>query len=187
MTDTHIEDGVEPDAADLDDDEDYLQPNVSRRIPWPTALLAIGVIAGLAFTGGVLVQKHHERSSTPANGLPSGLPPGLSGLASGNLPAGIPGAGGGLGSGGQSGGTGAAPGATSTAPVVVGTVSSVRGTTVKVKDLGGTTHTVKTSADTTLARPGIGASGALVKGETVSVTGTKSDDGTITATGITVR
>ena len=72
-------------------------------------------------------------------------------------------------------------------PVLVGTVTSIDGTTVQVKDLGGTVHAVTTTADTTLARTGIQASAALAKGDTVTITGTKASDGAITATGITVR
>lgn len=178
MIDTTLEAGDEQDPGNPDDDEDYLQPRARRRLPWLTAVLAVGVIAGLAFTGGVLAQKHHDTSSA-ASGLPTGLPTGLAdALASGNRPTGFPDAG---------GSAGAATTGTSAAPVLVGTVTSIDGTLVEVKDLSGTVHAVSTTSDTTLARTGIKASAALAKGDTVTITGTKSADGTITATGITVR
>ena len=117
-------------------------------------------------------------SSTSSGGLPTGLPSGLSDvLASGDLPAGFPGAGG-AGGGGGTGGAGAGTGTSSAAvPVLVGTVTSIDGTTVRVEDLGGTVHAVTTTSDTTLARTGIKASAALTKGDTVTITGTKASDG----------
>jgi Domain of unknown function (DUF5666) len=178
MTDTNLEADAGPGVSATDEeDEDYLQPAARRRLPWLTAALAVGLIAGLAFTGGVLVQKNHDTTST-ANGLPTGLPAGL-----GNLPAGFP-----NGGAGAPGAAGAGTGTTSSAgPVLVGTVTSIDGTTVKVKDLSGTVHAVSTTSDTTLARTGLKASAALANGDTVTITGTKASDGTVTATGITIR
>ena len=186
MTDTNFEAGVESGFTDPDDDdEDYLQPTARRRVPWLTAVLAVGLVAGLAFTGGVLCRRTTTRPrrlgtdsrqgclldcgrlGRPARRIPrrrrSGRRRGNRWRPRGREPRRQP-----LPSWW-------APSPRSTAPPC------------RSRTSGGTVHAVTTTSDTTLARTGLKASAALANGDTVTITGTKASDGAITATGITVR
>lgn len=168
------------------DDLDLLGPDPSRpKLGRLGALLAAGIVAALAFTGGVLVQKNHDR--------------GLSGAARGGMPgigdqegaaqrgpdggAGMPGGDGGTGAGGSTTDSGSS-GASAT-PVVVGSIVSVKGSALTVKNFAGKSVTVHVPDDTPVTVPGL--SGAVRAGATVSVTGTTATDGTVTAATITVR
>ena len=72
-------------------------------------------------------------------------------------------------------------------PVLIGTVESVSGSDLTVKDLGGTSHVVHATATTTLSVVSADWSGSLKAGATVSVQGTKAADGSVTATVVTQR
>jgi hypothetical protein len=158
------------------EDADFAELPPRRRVPLLTKGLIVGILMVVAFGGGVVIQKQHDASSaSTSTGFPS---------LSGGIPAGA-GAGtggGGAGNGGASGGSAAASG-----PVVVGTVVGVAGNDVTVKDLGGSSHVVHVSATTGLATSSVDWSTSLKPGTTVSVNGTKADDGTITATTVTQR
>jgi hypothetical protein len=131
-----------------------------RRVPLLTACLVAAIALGLAFTGGVVVQKRHDSGSTAAaTGFPSGLP-------------GFPGAGSVAGFG--SGSSGGASAGTSSGPVLIGTVVKVDGTNVTVKDLSGKTYVVRTTTSTTVTRSTSTPLTGLMAGDTVSVEGTKS-------------
>ncbi len=184
-TDTPLEDLLEPDRPAPDayasDDDEFDDAPSARRIPRLTAALIAAVALGLAFTGGVLVQKHATSSSSTAasgfpggaGGLPSGFPSGLGGL-------------GGLGGGTSSGGSGGST-STSDVPVVVGTVVSVSGTQVTVKDLGGKTHVIRTTTTTTVTSQKKVPLSTLTAGQSVRVSGTKTADGSVDATAVTAR
>ena len=122
--------------------EEELPPRPRNRLlaPLPLGLIAV-LIAATGFLGGVLVQKGSEGGGS-ASGLPGGLPSflkekggeGSSSEGSGGLPAGFPGAG---------SGSGAA---------VSGTVSSVNGRTIYVKDSEGATVAVRVQDGSKVSR-----------------------------------
>jgi hypothetical protein len=159
------------------DDYDYdydIAP--ARRMPRTTLALLIGVLIAGGFASGVLVQKRHDKGlGSSASALPAGFPTG-----------GFPGANSANSANSANGATTGTRAATS-GPVLVGTVVSVSGTTITVKDLGGTTHTVATTATTTVAKQEQQKLTDLTAGQTVSVNGTKADDGSVTATAVTLR
>jgi len=170
-----VPEGTAPQSAMTDtDDADFAEPPPKRRVPVLTKGLIVGILMVVAFGGGVMIQKQHDASSASAS---SGFP-----SFAGGIPAGAGAGGGGASNGGASGGSTAASG-----PVVVGTVVGVAGNDVTVKDLGGSTHVVHVSATTGLATTSVTWSTSLKPGTTVSVNGTKADDGTITATTVTQR
>ena len=172
-----VSDGTAPQSAITDADEaDFAEPPPKRRVPLLTKGLIVGILMVLAFGGGVIIQKQHDASSASAT---SGFPSFAGGIPAG---AGAGAGGGGASNGGASGGSAAASG-----PVVVGTVVGVAGNDVTVKDLGGSSHVVHVSATTGLATSSVDWSTSLKPGTTVSVNGTKADDGTITATTVTQR
>jgi hypothetical protein len=172
-----------PAALDLeDDDADITALPPRRRVPGLTKVLFIAIIGTLAFAGGVLVQKQHDAAlaTTPAS---------LASLFAGGLPTG--------GGGGLSGGLGGAPtssapatggsGSTGDVPVLIGTVVSVSGSELTVKDLGGTSHVVQATATTTISVVSADWSASLKVGATVSIEGSKAADGSVTATAVTQR
>ena len=170
-----VPEGTAPQSAMTDaDDADFAELPPKRRVPVLTKGLIVGILMVVAFGGGVMIQKQHDASSASAS---SGFP-----SFAGGIPAGAGAGGGGASNGGASGGSTAASG-----PVVVGTVVGVAGNDVTVKDLGGSTHVVHVSATTGLATTSVTWSTSLKPGTTVSVNGTKADDGTITATTVTQR
>ncbi len=132
-----------------------LPPRPRNRLlaPLPLALIAV-LIAAAGFLGGVLVQKGSEGSS--AAGLPAGLPSFLSegaGEGSSGLPAGFPG-----------GSSGAA---------VSGTVSSVDGRTIYVKDSDGATVAVRVEDGSTVSRDSNVGVKKIRPGDSVVVQGAK--------------
>lgn len=173
------------DAVDVVDDYDYDYDTDEPHRTWPKITLAlfVGVLMAVAFTGGVLAQKRNDTGLiSAATSLPAGFP------------AGFPG-GGGAGGGGAVGGPGAAvdgtgtTGAATTGPVLVGTVVAVSGagTTVTVKDLGGTKHTVTTTGTTTVTKESQKKITDLAAGDTVSINGKRATSGSVAATAFTIR
>jgi hypothetical protein len=83
-------------------------------------------------------------------------------------------------------GRGARPGG-GTAPAgsfAAGSVTSVSGGTLTVKDASGTAWTVTTSTSTTVTKAAPTTLSALVIGQPVQVMGAKANDGTVTATSV---
>lgn len=134
---------------------DELPPRPRNRLfaPLPLALMAV-LIAATGFLGGVLVQKGSEGSSAagPPGGLPSFLGEGA-GEESGGLPAGFPGS-----------GSGAA---------VSGTVSSIDGRTIYVKDSGGSTVAVRVEDGSRVSRDSNVGVKKIRPGDSVVVQGSK--------------
>jgi hypothetical protein len=170
MLDATVEQSAEPppsddlvDEDDLDLDED-LDAAPRRRVGWVTRGLAAGILLALAFTGGVLVQKHHDAGTSAGSfaAFSGGVPSGGSASSSGS----------------QGGGS---------TPAVIGTVVSVDGNRIIVRDLSGTKHVVKTTDATTITRSTTIPVSKLTAGTTVVVVGTQADDGTTSATAVTVR
>lgn len=152
--------GTPPQSGMTDaDDADFAELPPTRRVPALTKGLIVGILMVVAFGGGVMIQKQHDAGSASASsGVPSFSTAGVPSFST------------------------AASG-----PVVVGTVVGVAGNDVTVKDLGGSTHVVHVSATTGLATTSVDWSTSLKPGTTVSVNGTKADDGSITATTVTQR
>jgi len=165
-----------PQGPDDPYDEDIAEIPPHRRVPLLTACLVGAIALGLAFTGGVLVQKRHDSTSTTAaSGLPSGMsgfPGGSAGMPSGV--SGFPGMGSATGSGTGSGANTGTSAGTSSGPVLIGTIVKVDGTKVTVKDLSGKTYIVSTTTSTTLTQSTSIPLTGLKAGDTVSVEGTKS-------------
>ena len=183
MLDPKEEQAADPPSADqlgderYEDDPDFdedIDVAPRRRVGWITRGLVAGILLVLAFTGGVSIQKHHD-AQTSAGSLPA-----FSG--SGGFP--------GLGStstSGSGGGGGSGTQGNSSAPAVIGTVVSVHGNRVIVRDLNGTNHVVETTDATTITRSTEITVSKLTAGTTVVVVGTRSSDGATSATAVTVR
>lgn len=174
-----VPEGPAPQGATIDDDDaDFAELPPKRGVPRITKLLLVGILIAAALSGGVMIQKNFGASSASS---PSGFPTFANGIPAG-FPSGAGGGGGGAGNGGSGQGSTAASG-----PVVVGTVVSISGEDVTVKDLGGAMHVVHVTATTGLATAGVDWATSLKPGSTVSVNGTKADDGSVTATTVTQR
>lgn len=169
---------IDADADTDTDDEFGAPPARHRRVPPITALLALGVVLALTFTGGVLTQKHHDAGmSASSSGFPS--------LGAGGFPTGL---GGGTPRGATSGGTSASGGSTTTTgPAVIGTVVKVVGQTMTVKDLGGKSHVIHLTDTTKATKTTTVDLDAIKGGTTVTVSGTTSADGSVSAATITTR
>ena len=184
------------------DDEDFAPPPPRRTSRVTFGLTALAVLA-LGFLGGALVQKHEGTATTAAAGGRAGRARGtgaFAGLAEGGTGAGGFGgfgAAGGTGTGaGTAAGTGAA-GATGTTgaaaapagptPIAIGTVVSISGNTLVVKDLGGTTHTLTIGTGVTLSTSTPFTATSLKPGEAVTVDGTTGTTGASTVTTVVRR
>ena len=188
---------IEPADDDLD-----LLAEVDRKPSRATVLLIAGILATLAFVGGVVVQKHYGGTATaagPGAGGFTGRPGGNAGAyggfggAAGGFggqagagPGAGTGAAGGAG-GGAAGGGGTTGGGTAATPVVVGTVSKLSGRTLTVKNLGGKSVKVKVPEGASITLVAGKSLTTLKIGATVSVAGSTAADGTVTATAVTVR
>jgi hypothetical protein len=163
----------EQDPVEADPDEWLIAPARARRLPKLTAALVAGIVLAAAFTGGVLVQKHHDRSLAASSSAS---------LPSGALPAGGFGSLSGASQSASSGTTSA-----SSSPAVIGTVVSIHGRVVTVRNVAGKTVKVTVPASTTVTNQRTISLTNLTRGRSVVVTGTTRTDGTVTATAITTR
>jgi hypothetical protein len=185
----------------IDDDEDFA-PRPRFRLSALSILLIVILIAGIGFLGGVSVGKNHASTSSGTGAARTGGTArgafggegfaGFGGGAAGAGGAGTAGTGtagtGTAGTGTAGTGTGGTGTATAAAtPVVIGTISSVSGKTVVVKNLGGTSITVHLSATTTVTKLASTTASALAAGQAVSVYGTTAADKSVTATNLTIR
>ncbi|MFC4950512.1 hypothetical protein [Pseudonocardia sp. GCM10023141] len=172
-------------------DDDLFEPGWDRpkRTNRLTVVLVGGLIAALAFTGGVAVQKKHDAGLVGGGGGAA--------FAAAAGARGARGAGGFGGTGGTAGATptpsetapeGAAPAgpgaAPAAVPVAVGTVRSLAGTTLTITNFAGKVITVNVPPTATVTTPGLGG---LAVGMPVSVSGTTGADGVITATSLISR
>ncbi|KPI11212.1 hypothetical protein OV450_3172 [Actinobacteria bacterium OV450] len=161
------------------------------RLPWLTLLLSGGVVAGLAFTGGALVEKSHLQGSAGAgfgNGAAgrnfaagAGGGQGRTGSGQAQGAAGQGRTGGGQngqwqGFGGGTGGPAAGGG------VTTGTVKLVDGTTLYVTDTQGNVVKVTTDGSTQITQAKAGKVADLQPGQTVTVRGSRNDSGDVAAT-----
>lgn len=145
--DERDDEGLDPSLeGDWEDPvEEELPPRPRNRLfaPLPLALIAV-LIAAAGFLGGVLVQKGSEGSGATA-GLPAGIPT--------DLPTSFP---------------GSASGA-----AVSGTVSSVNGQTIYVKDSDGATVAVRVEDGSKISRDSNVGVKKIRPGDSVVVQGAK--------------
>ena len=168
-------------------DEEFA-PRPKAKLGAATIALAALLLAGLGFIVGVYVQKHDGPTSNTntaaaafANRARAG---GFTGEGGGGFGGGAP-AGGGA-AGGAGGGTGGGTGGTSaTTPAVIGTVVSVNGNTMVVKNFAGKEITVTLSGDTSVTKAATAAD--LTAGQSVTVSGATGTDGSVTASSVVAR
>jgi hypothetical protein len=186
-------DGSDTEAIDADgngDDDDFA-PRARQRFGALSAVLVVALAIALGFLGGEIVQKHYgtTASASGAANRAAGFARGEGAGAFGGNGAGFPQAGAngnGAGTGPGTTGTGTGTGTTgsSPTPAVIGTVSSIKGSTLIVTNLGGAKVTVHLTGTTTVTVP-VKAK-ALKVGQTVSVVG-KTAAKVVTATSIVVQ
>jgi len=163
---------INPDAGMLPPDEDPDDiPLPKGRAPASTRYLGVAVLLALAFGGGVVAQKHHDKGYTPpVSGAQAALAAGLG--AGGGAAGGAPGAGAG----------GGVPGSVTFTPKVVGTITDVSGTDITVMGPDGVKHLVHTNASTVVLRKGAVAD--LKPGTVTAIDGDPDDAGVLTAKGV---
>lgn len=166
-----------------EDDLDLLAES-GRRVNKLTIALMAAVLIGIAFIGGVLVQK---QIGTSSGGFPSGGMSAMGGGMPGGMTGGYGGFGGGRGSGASQPGTSGSTEVSTGTPVVVGTVAKLSGRTLTVKNFADESVTVKVPKGTTISNSSDSALDGLAKGDSVSVVGEKAADGTVTASSITAN
>jgi len=167
-----------PDGEYDDWDDTPITPRA--RAPWLTKLLAVAVVAGLAFVGGVYAHKQWgSTGSSSGTGTTSSFAAARRAGGFGGFSRTGEAGGGATGGATGFGGGGAASQGTS------GQVSYIKGSTLYVADLAGGTVKVSTTgarvSKTTTITPQL-----IHPGDTVVVIGTKKANGTIAATSITV-
>lgn len=150
----------------------------SRRAIRLTGILATCLVAGLAFTGGVLADQRWGSSSSEPGGRGSGL-------AVGGLPSGPPGSAPvGTGSDQPSGrSSGMAASGTPTA-TLTGTVRLVDGSVVYLVDDAGTLTRVEVDDTTTYTTLDASALGEIGEGDSVTITGSAAGQGVVHATAV---
>jgi hypothetical protein len=174
--------GDEPTADDADDDEDFA-PRPRQRYGLLSGMLVLALAIALGFLGGEIVQKHYGTAAS-ATGLTArraafaGGEGGFGGFGAGT------GTGNGAGTGARAGTGNAAGTGTTTTPAVIGTVASIKGNTVVVKNLGGKSVTVHLTTATTITVSV--KNKALKVGQTVAVVGTTAA-GIVTARSVVVQ
>jgi hypothetical protein len=165
-------------AGPVDDgDEGYDEfgpPAAARRLPRLTAGLLVALLVAVGFVAGAVVQRQFGTTTTATSAFPT---PGSGGFP--DFSGGVPGGSDSQTGQGGSGGSGQHN--------VIGTVVSVTGDTVTVKDFGGTTHQIHVTGSTDIQRTSAITLKQLSKGSTVVVTGRTGDNGSISATTITQR
>ena len=155
-----------PDAyAELESAASRPRPDRPRHaINWPTAALVLALVGVLGFLVGVRVQKRHSGTDTSTAVTSFGA-----------------GTGGGAGRGaGAQGAGGAGGGAT------VGEVKVIDGAVLYVLDRNGNTVHVSTTSSSRFSKTVDGSVQDIRPGDTVVVQGTKSADGSVEASSVTI-
>lgn len=161
------------------------------RLPWLTLVLSGGVVAGLAFTGGVLVEKGHLQDSPGTGSAGRNFAAGAGGQGrtgavqggAGATGQGRTGSGTGTGQSGGRQGFGSAPGGPGAgAGATTGTVKLVDGTTLYVTDAQGNVVKVTTDTNTQITQAKSGKVSDLQPGQTVTVRGSQNPAGDLAAT-----
>lgn len=165
-----------PDARDISAE---LNAPPRPQLPWLTLLLSGGLVAGLAFAGGALVEKSQNRDTSSAQRSPATAARG--GAAGSTQRQGF-----GAAQGAQSGqrqGAGAGPGAAG--GLTIGTVKLVDGSTLYVTDTQGNVVKVTTAGSTQVTEAKSGKVSDLQPGQTVTVRGSQNASGDVAATTVT--
>ncbi|MEU9192233.1 DUF5666 domain-containing protein [Streptomyces hundungensis] len=160
-----------PDARDISAE---LSAPPRPPLPWLTLLLSGGLIAGLAFAGGALVEKGQNESSTAGQRTPTATASRGGAGASGQRQ----GFGAGSDGRGRTGGTGAA----AAGGLTIGTVKLVDGSTLYVTDAQGNVVKVTTAGNTQVTEARSGKVSDLQPGQTVTVRGSQNSSGDVAAT-----
>lgn len=173
----------------LDETDDEFVPPAPHRYNAITLALAAAMLVAAGVFAGVMLQKHQGSSRTTGAASAAGVRAGNFGNFGGGEFRGFGGAApGGAAPGGAAPG-GAAPGgdasATSTVPAVIGSVTAIKGSSLTVRNLGGTSVTVTTSTTTAITTHGLDS--RLKVGDEVVVLGTRQANGSVAATAVTVR
>jgi hypothetical protein len=157
-------------SAELDEDDFDDAPITPRaRMPRLTKLLAVFLVAAVAFAGGIFAQRHWGKSSS-ASGAGSARGgfalPGSSSTASGNR-------------------SGAGQSGSRFGGLTVGQVAYVKGRTLYVTDSSGNTVKVKVPKGTRVTKSVTSSVAGIRPGDNVVVNGTQKS-GTVTATSVSV-
>jgi hypothetical protein len=169
------------------------QPTLGLDDPWLAEppkrsrlrlVLVMLLAAAVVFYAGVEVQKQYGAATgtNAATGPQTGTftpPDGAAFPGGGQLPGG--------GTGTDSTDTGNQGSEDSGASTVIGTVVSLKGDKLVVKDFGGTKHTITLGADVRVVLETAGDADDVKTGSTVQVSGQADDQDQVTATTITVR
>ncbi|HEX4307880.1 MAG TPA: hypothetical protein VHZ54_17730 [Solirubrobacterales bacterium] len=148
------DDAMESHAIETDRDEEVLAPRPRGRLLRPLPLFLVALTIGAAgFLGGVLAQKGSEGAAGAAAGPGAGGLPSFAAAKSG---------------GGSEGGATEAGGAATS-----GTVTSVEGHTIFVKETDGTVVAVKAGDGSTVTRDSNVSAKKIHPGDTVTVEGSK--------------
>ncbi len=143
-------------------------PAKGFRIPWLMAVLLVLLVASIGLWAGAYLQRHSSSSASATSAFGSGSP-----FGSGGFP--------GARSSG-SGGSGGFPGLPSNA--TSGTVTDIVGNTLYVTDSSGKLVAVTVTSNTTLNRNAKSSLSSLQPGDSVTVQGTKSKNGTVNASSV---
>ncbi len=144
-----------------DGDDDAIPPRPRGRLLRPLPLLLIALtIAAAGFLGGVLAQKGSEGGSGAAAGPGAGGLPSFAAAAGGK-------------SEGGSAEAGGAPSFGTSSAAASGTVTSVEGKTIYVKETDGTVVAVKAGDGVTVTRDSNVSATKVHPGDTVVVEGSK--------------
>ncbi|MCU1414233.1 MAG: hypothetical protein JWN80_1573 [Microbacteriaceae bacterium] len=158
----------------------------ARKAPaWLTPVLAVVAALVIGLFGGILIGHATAPASTNA-GFRTGTG-GAGGTGGfGNRTFGGGAEGGGTGTGGTgTGGTGqGGAGGFAGGGVTAGTIVSVNGDTIVVKEANGTQATVNTSGSTTVTKTSKSTVDSLKAGETITVIGQTDSSGNVSATSI---
>jgi hypothetical protein len=176
MTLTHEPTANPPGEWEEPIDEELDAEPSRRRFALLTGILAVLVVGGAAFLGGVQVQKRHDRAlvsttNVAATGAVTGTGTGTGRGAGGTRT--------GTGTGTGTGGFGGAGGAT------VGQVKLVDGATIYVTDSTGNTITVVTTGASKYAKTQTVTLKDIQPGDTVVIRGATQPDGSVSATTVT--
>jgi hypothetical protein len=156
--------------SDALDDGGFVPGRARRRWLTPRSALLLAVIVGfVGFYAGVREEKSHASGSTSAGAVSAASTARGSSSRTGRFPS--------FGAG--------APGAAAGGGATTGTVSSIKGDTVYVKESSGNTVAVKL-LDTTKVTKSESVSGNSVHpGDSVVIEGSSGSSGTVTATAVT--
>jgi ABC-type Fe3+-hydroxamate transport system substrate-binding protein len=143
--------------------------------------LTLTLVVAIAIMGGFYTGFRYEKSKADAAVPSSPAAAGTGRTGAGTAASPSTGAGAGAGAGGAGAGGGGFGGRGT-----IGTVSSLNGSTLTLKDAQGNSVTVNLQPTTTVTKTVAGSTGDLTQGVTVTVAGQRTADGTVTATSVTI-